>query len=312
MTSSIRGRFAPSPSGRMHLGNLFSALLAWLSVRSVGGTMVLRMEDLDPQRCSLEKGAQLAEDLHWLGLDWDEGYGKGGNSPPYCQSDRGAFYQTILTALEAQGLVYPCYCTRAQRLATSAPHGSDGTVLYGGRCRSLSPQERLTLGATVSPSLRLTVPDCTLSFVDELQGLYQEHLPTQCGDFIIRRGDGVCAYQLAVVADDGAMGINQVVRGRDLLSSTPRQLYLYELLGYPAPTFYHVPLLCAKDGRRLAKRDGDLDMGALKMKYTPEELLGLLSCYAGQQKKPTPITGAALISIFSWDKVPTHDITVLG
>ena len=145
MEKNIRGRFAPSPSGRMHLGNLFSALLAWLSVRSSGGALVLRMEDLDLDRCRPEYTAQLAEDLLWLGLDWDEGYGKGGPDGPYLQSARTEQYAAAFKRLEEMGLVYPCYCTRAERLAASAPHRSDGQAVYGGRCRSLTAEERTAL-----------------------------------------------------------------------------------------------------------------------------------------------------------------------
>ena len=217
----IRGRFAPSPSGRMHLGNLFSALLAWLSVRSAGGVMVLRMEDLDPDRCRREYAGQLAGDLRWLGLDWDEGYEAGGPHGPYLQSERTELYAAAFRSLEERGLIYPCFCTRAQRLAASAPHRSDGVVIYDGRCRRLSPQERSELARTRRPAWRVEVPEETVSFTDRIQGPFYQNLARDCGDFILRRSDGVYAYQLAVVCDDGDMGVTQVVRGRDLLDSTP-------------------------------------------------------------------------------------------
>ena len=306
----LRGRFAPSPSGRMHLGNLFSALLAWLSVRCAGGTMVLRMEDLDPDRCREEYAAQLADDLRWLGLDWDEGYQAGGPDGPYRQSERTELYAAAFRRLEEKGLVYPCFCTRAQRLAASAPHRSDGQAVYGGRCRYLSQEERANLQAVRSPAWRLMVPDRRVRFTDGLQGDYEENLLRDCGDFIIRRSDGVYAYQLAVVYDDGAMGISQVVRGRDLLESTPRQLYLYELLGLTPPEFRHVPLLLAPDGRRLSKRERDLDMGALRQKFTPEELTGLLAFWAGQLDRPEPVMPAELARNFIWSRVPAGDITI--
>ena len=309
----IRGRFAPSPSGRMHLGNLFSALLAWLSVRSAGGVLVLRMEDLDPDRCRPEYAAQLAEDLLWLGLDWDEGYGKGGPDGPYLQSERTERYAAAFGRLEEMGLVYPCYCTRAERLAASAPHRSDGQAVYGGRCRDLTVEERSALEAAGRrPAWRLKVPDEVWAVEDGHMGRYGENLLRDCGDFIIRRSDGVYAYQLAVVADDGAMGINQVVRGMDLLSSTPRQCYLYHLLGLEPPEFRHVPLLLAEDGRRLSKRDRDLDMGALRARWTPEELAGRLAMLAGLQTGPEPVTPAALAEGFSWERVPRTDIVVPG
>ena len=306
----LRGRFAPSPSGRMHLGNLFSALLAWLSVRSADGVMVLRMEDLDPDRCKEEYAAQLADDLRWLGLDWDEGYEKGGPHGPYRQSERTQLYAAAFQQLEAQGLIYPCFCTRAERLAASAPHRSDGQVIYGGKCRNLTEEERNELAKTRRPAWRLTVPDRDMSFTDGLQGYYEENLLSDCGDFILRRSDGVYAYQLAVVYDDGAMEVNQVVRGRDLLDSTPRQLYLYELLGLTPPEFYHVPLLTAPDGRRLSKREKDLDMGALRQRFTPAELTGLLGYWAGQLDRPEPVLPKELAQIFDWSKVPKGDIVV--
>ena len=195
MHAPVRGRFAPSPSGRMHLGNLFSALLAWLSVRAKGGVMVLRMEDLDPDRCREEYALQLADDLRWLGLDWDEGYGAGGPHGPYRQRERTERYAGAFQALEAQGLVYPCFCTRAERLAASAPHRSDGSAVYPGTCRTLTQAEREQRARTRSPAWRLMVPDRTSGFTDGLQGSYAENLGRDCGDFILRRSDGVYAYQ---------------------------------------------------------------------------------------------------------------------
>ena len=310
MGEIVRGRFAPSPSGRMHLGNLFSALLAWLSVRRAGGVMVLRMEDLDPDRCRAAYAEQLADDLRWLGLDWDEGYQKGGAHGPYLQSGRTARYAAAFRALEERGLVYPCYCTRAERLAASAPHRSNGQAVYSGKCRHLTAEERTRLGQTRCPAWRLIVPDQEISFTDGLQGLYRENLLRDCGDFILRRSDGVYAYQLAVVCDDGDMGITQVVRGRDLLDSTPRQLYLYGLLGLTPPEFCHVPLLLAPDGRRLSKREHDLDMGALRERFTPAELTGRLAFWAGQTDRPEPVTPAELAGCFEWANVPPGGITV--
>ncbi|MFR8955783.1 MAG: tRNA glutamyl-Q(34) synthetase GluQRS [Flavonifractor plautii] len=310
MGGIVQGRFAPSPSGRMHLGNVFSALLAWLSVQRAGGVMVLRMEDLDPDRCRAAYAEQLADDLRWLGLDWDEGYQKGGPHGPYLQSGRTARYAAAFRALEERGLVYPCYCTRAERLAASAPHRSNGQAVYSGKCRHLTAEERTRLGQTRCPAWRLIVPDQEISFTDGLQGLYRENLLRDCGDFILRRSDGVYAYQLAVVCDDGDMGITQVVRGRDLLDSTPRQLYLYGLLGLTPPEFCHVPLLLAPDGRRLSKREHDLDMGALRERFTPAELTGRLAFWAGQTDRPEPVTPAELAASFDWANVPRGDITV--
>ena len=294
----------------MHLGNVFSALLAWLSVRRAGGVMVLRMEDLDPDRCRAAYAEQLADDLRWLGLDWDEGYQKGGAHGPYLQSERTARYAAAFRALEERGLVYPCYCTRAERLAASAPHRSDGQVVYSGKCRHLTEEERARLAQTRCPAWRLIVPDQEISFTDGLQGTYRENLLRDCGDFILRRSDGVYAYQLAVVVDDGAMGVTQVVRGSDLLDSTPRQLWLQERLGLPHPEYGHVPLLLAPDGRRLAKRDRDQELGALQSCYSAQELVGQLALLAGLIPEYAPISPAELIPLFSWEKLPQADCAV--
>ena len=294
----------------MHLGNVFSALLAWLSVRRAGGVMVLRMEDLDPDRCRAAYAEQLADDLRWLGLDWDEGYQKGGAHGPYLQSERTARYAAAFRALEERGLVYPCYCTRAERLAASAPHRSDGQVVYSGKCRHLTEEERARLAQTRCPAWRLIVPDQEISFTDGLQGTYRENLLRDCGDFILRRSDGVYAYQLAVVVDDGAMGVTQVVRGSDLLDSTPRQLWLQERLGLPHPEYGHVPLLLAPDGRRLAKRDRDQELGALQSCYSAQELVGQLALLAGLIPVSAPISPAELIPLFSWEKLPQADCAV--
>lgn len=298
----VRGRFAPSPSGRMHLGNLFAALLAWLDVRALGGEMLLRMEDLDPDRCRPEYTLQLADDLRWLGLDWDLGWS--GNAPEYCQSNRTAYYEGAFRKLEASRLVYPCYCSRKELLAASAPHASDGARIYSGRCRTLSPQERTALSKTGRrPAWRVQVPAETIRFDDGNFGAQSERLDSQCGDFILRRSDGVYAYQLAVCEDDGRMGVTRVVRGWDLLSSTPRQIWLLRQLGYAPPTYVHAPLLVAPDGRRLSKRDRDLDMGILRERYTPEELIGLLAHTAGLIDRPEPIRPYDLVPLFSWGKV---------
>lgn len=294
----------------MHLGNVFSALLAWLSVRRAGGVMVLRMEDLDPDRCRAAYAEQLADDLRWLGLDWDEGYQKGGAHGPYLQSERTARYAAAFRALEERGLVYPCYCTRAERLAASAPHRSDGQAIYSGKCRHLTAEERTRLGQTRCPAWRLIVPDQEISFTDGLQGTYRENLLRDCGDFILRRSDGVYAYQLAVVVDDAAMGVNQVVRGSDLLSSTPRQIYLQRLLGLPEPEYGHVPLLLSADGRRLAKRDRDQELGELQSRYTAPELLGRLAHLAGLIPEEVPMAAEELIPLFSWEKLPREDLKV--
>lgn len=294
----IKGRFAPSPTGRMHLGNVFSALLSWLSAKSQEGTWLLRIEDIDPQRSRQEYAELIMDDLHWLGLDWDEG--------PYYQSERGDIYEHYLKQLTDNGLTYPCYCTRADILATQAPHESDGRVVYKGTCRNLAP------GVKTGPAaIRMKVPSegkGILSFTDGHYGMQTIDLTTHCGDFIVRRKDGAWAYQLAVVVDDALMGINEVVRGCDLLLSSPQQIYLAQQLGFAPPHFTHLPLLCNKQGQRLSKRDQSLDMAALRTSNTPEEIIGMLAHAAGLQQSNEPITAQELIGEFSWDKIPTNNI----
>ena len=248
-----RGRFAPSPTGRMHLGNVFCALLSWLSAKSKGGEWVLRIEDLDPQRSRREYALQLMDDLQWLGLPWD--------GEPVWQSLRGHIYEEYLHRLQEKGLTYPCYCTRADIMATQAPHETDGRVVYKGTCRpkytdaarsvptatSLTPQtvplrqgdERSGGGGltahhspltTPPATTRIIVPDCTIPFTDGHYGQHDINLAEHCGDYIIRRKDGAWAYQLAVVVDDALMGVTEIVRGRDLLLSSPQQIHLRNLL----------------------------------------------------------------------------------
>ena len=298
--NKVVGRFAPSPSGRMHMGNLWSCLLAWLSARSAGGRIVLRLEDLDPDRCGQGYCDQVMQDLEWLGLDWDGG--------PVYQSRRTDLYAQAFRELEEKGLLYPCFCTRAERLAASAPHRSDGAAVYSGRCGHLSRSEREELSAQRRPAWRVRVPEQEVSFTDLLQGEYRENLAQDCGDFILRRSDGVFAYQLAVVVDDGAMGVTQVVRGSDLLSSTPRQLWLQEQLGLPHPDHGHLPLLLAPDGRRLAKRDRDLELGRLQERHTAPELVGRLAYAARFIDRPEAVTPQELVPLFSWEKLPREDL----
>ena len=287
------GRFAPTPSGRMHLGNVFAALVAWLSVRHDQGHLVLRMEDLDTQRTSDAFARILREDLLWLGLEWDE------ETQP--QSQRSEVYQEYFEKLEAMGLLYPCYCTRSQLHSVNAPHLSDGTYVYTGTCRNLTPQQRAAFGR--APAWRVKVDDRLWTVNDRIQGAYRENLSTDCGDFVVRRADGVYVYQLAVTVDDALAGVNQVVRGTDLLSSAPRQMYLQDLLGFPHPEYAHVPMLLAPDGRRLSKRDKDLDLGYLREHTTPEKLIGVLAASAGLLEQPVPISAKELSSIFSFEKI---------
>ena len=364
----------------MHLGNVFCALLSWLSAKSKGGEWVLRIEDLDPQRSRREYAFQLMDDLQWLGLPWD--------GEPVWQSQRGHIYEEYLHRLTEMGLTYPCFCTRADIMATQAPHETDGRVVYKGTCRPkytdaarsvptsseednsfnvqrptfnvqhspLTPQtvplrqganevfremtechfvphEGSTIQCDAGPvrersggggltahhspltaplaTTRLIVPDCTIPFTDGHYGQHDINLAEHCGDYIIRRKDGAWAYQLAVVVDDALMGVTEIVRGRDLLLSSPQQIHLRELL-FPSPLtvdFLHHPLLCNSEGQRLCKRDKSMDLGYLRgTGITPQEIIGKLAYLAGLTDTTTPITPSELLPLFSWDKVPTEDI----
>ena len=196
---TVTGRFAPSPSGRMHLGNLLCSLLAWLSAKHAGGRVVLRIEDLDAERCPRKFADLLEADLRWLGLVWDEGGSGGGPHGPYYQSERAEIYGEYFEKLKGMGLVYPCFCSRSQLHAASAPHRSDGTPVYPGTCRGLPAEEARRRAAQKPPAWRLRVGEETVAFTDGHLGPYEEYLPADCGDFVVRRGDGVFAYQLAVV-----------------------------------------------------------------------------------------------------------------
>ena len=289
------GRFAPTPSGRMHLGNVFAALIAWLSVRSKDGRMVLRMEDLDTQRTSAEFAQILREDLLWLGLDWDI------ETEP--QSRRSAVYDRYFEKMMDEGLLYPCYCTRSQLHSVNAPHLSDGTYVYPGTCRNLKDPP-----AGRKPAWRVIVPDKVWSLTDRIQGDYALNLATDCGDMVVRRADGVYVYQLAVTVDDGEAGVTEVVRGMDLLSSAPRQMYLQELLGFAHPEYGHVPMLLAPDGRRLSKRDKDLDLGQLQKHMMPEALIGNLAFAAGLTERYEPVSARELAAEFCWNKLKGDSI----
>ena len=308
-----RGRFAPSPSGRMHLGNAWTALLAWLDIRSLGGMMVLRIEDLDPDRCRPQFAEGLIEDLQWLGLDWDEGPDRPGVAASYKQSERSDLYQAAFESLAQRGLVYPCFCSRAElRSAASAPHAGEAEPVYSGRCAGLSTTEQAEkLSLRRQAANRLHVGEAEISFTDQLFGPQRQKLNQSCGDFVIRRADGIYAYQLAVVVDDAAMKIDRVLRGADLLTSTPRQIYLWQLLGYPPPTFLHVPLLMAADGSRLSKRQGSLTIEALRWSgVRPQQIIGQLAAWAGLIEKPEPLHPDELIDVFSPDRLPREPVVV--
>ena len=300
MPTRPTGRFAPTPSGRLHLGNILCAMLAYLSARSKGGRFLLRIEDVDIPRCPRRLAQQCIDDLTWLGFTWDEA--------PLYQSDRGDVYAAALDRLAEGGHTYPCFCTRAQLMSLAAPNLGDTQIIYQRTCAHLSPEEAAEKAKTRAPAIRLRVPDEDVSFTDGLFGPQTENLERDCGDFILRRSDGLYGYQLAVVVDDAMSGVTEVVRGRDILSATPRQLYLQRLLGADAPAYVHIPLLVDAQGRRLAKRDKDLDLTALAQRFTPEDILGMLAYSAGMLDEVRPVTLEGLIPLFDWRKVKKDDL----
>ncbi len=307
-----RGRLAPSPTGHIHLGNAWAFLLAWLAVRSQGGSLLLRLEDIDTVRAKPEFVPPLLDDLRWLGLDWDEGPDVGGPHAPYAQRHRLEHYQAIADSLATRGLLYPCYCTRKElRTLASAPHADHAAPVYPGSCHGLSPEACAAKEREGRrPTLRLHCPDEELAFVDLLQGQLCLS-PAAMGDVALRRSDGVWAYQLAVVADDVAMGVTQIVRGMDLLDSTPWQVLLFTLLGASPPEFLHVPLLLDHHGERLAKRHGSLELAALREAgVSPEAVVGWLGHQAGVLEHPRPCTAVELATAFSLERLPQEDIIV--
>lgn len=300
MSAPAVGRFAPTPSGRLHLGNLLCCLLAYLSARSQGGRFLLRIEDLDVPRCPKRLSDACIEDLTFLGFDWDE--------PPLYQSARTDVYQAHFDRLREMGLVYPCFCTRAQLHAAQAPNLGEREPVYNRACAHLTPAEIAERSRTRRPAMRLRVPDAEVAFEDAHFGAIRENLARDCGDVIIRRSDGLFGYQLAVVVDDALSGVTEVVRGRDILASTPRQIYLQRTLGFDTPVYRHIPLLMDAQGRRLAKRDRDLGLPALSRTMSPEQILGMLACVAGILDENRPATLDELTKRFDWRRVPRDDL----
>ncbi len=302
-----RGRFAPSPTGPMHLGNARTALLAWLAARAAGGELVMRVEDLDGPRVRPGLEGAILRELRWLGLDWDEGPDRGGSCGPYRQSERLARYEAALARLREMELVYPCYCSRAEIASSSqAPHGaSDDGPRYPGTCRALSQAERSERSRRRRPAWRLRVPEGAVEFVDGLHGPQSFDVAATVGDFVVARADGIPAYQLAVVVDDAAMAVTDVVRGDDLLPSTARQLLLYRRLSLPAPRFAHVPLVVGPDGERLAKRHGAQSIGELwRGGGDPQAVVGLLAHLSGLAPAGARLQPRDLVAGFALDRVP--------
>lgn len=303
--NSENGRFAPSPSGQLHMGNLASFLLAWLDARCAGGGLIFRMEDLDPDRSSKKSEESIVHALEVFGLDWDEGYPDAG----YSQSERSEKYDVVFDLLLRRDLLYPCYCSRSERLAASAPHPGEQRHDSGCKCRYLTASERRLLDKSGRKAAwKIKVPDKTICFCDGHYGEFSENL-ADSGDFIIKRSDGVYAYQLAVSFDDMDMGITRVVRGRDLLSSTARQIWLIETLGGSVPQYYHAPLIVGADGRKLSKRCGELSAEALLAKHSPEELLGHLAGLLGLTDGSCE-SAVGLLEFFDWTRVRKNDILI--
>jgi glutamyl-tRNA synthetase len=296
MTRAYRGRLAPSPTGGLHLGVARSALCAWLRARAQGGRLLLRIEDLDAPRVVAGSAQSIMDDLRWLGLAWDEGPDCDGPHAPYLQSQRLDTYARAIDQLAERGLVYPCTCSRKEIAeVASAPHGELG-ALYPGTCRNgARPNGR-------EPALRFRMPEPAPEFRDVLHGPY---LGAVADDFVLRRGDGVFAYQLAVVVDDIAMAISEVVRGDDLLSSTPRQLALYRALGAEAPQFMHVPLLLGPDGRRLSKRHAAPAIGEYRAAgIAAQRIVSILAASLGLCAPDEPVPLNALIARFELQRLP--------
>jgi glutamyl-tRNA synthetase len=303
-----RGRYAPSPTGAIHLGNARTALLAWLDARAAGGAFVMRVEDLDRARIAAGAEAALLDDLAWLGLDWDEGPDVGGPYEPYRQSERAALYDAAVDRLLAAGRAFLCACSRADvARAASAPHG-DGDAgaedqegpRYPGTCRGRPDGEVRARAAAQgrAPAVRFDGRGERAGFTDVVRGQVAPD-PAGVDDFVLRRADGTAAYQLAVVVDDAAMAVTRVVRGDDLLGSTPRQLALYAALGLRAPAFAHVPLVLSPGGERLAKRTRPPSVASLRARsVAPEAVIGALAASAGLCAPGTRVAAADLVRGF--------------
>ncbi len=291
MGRPIVGRLAPSPTGGLHLGHARTFLLAWLLARQSNGRMILRIEDLDASRVRPEALESIALDLSWLGLDWDEGPDVGGGHSPYVQSQRIEAYRAALVSLQAKSLVYPCTCTRAEiERAASAPHAEDEGPTYPGTCSHRSPEDApLLLASGKNVAWRFRVPGGEVAWQDGIRGPVSLDPQRLGGDFIVAREPSTSSYQLAVVHDDASMGVTQVVRGDDLVPSTPRQLLLYEAFGWDPPSFAHVGLAHSPDGKRLAKRDGSIKLSAFREQgVEPGILMGHLAHSLGLSDRPEP------------------------
>jgi len=307
----VRGRLAPSPTGALHLGNARTFLITWLSIRHQRGQLVFRMEDLDHPKVKPHAAEEAMDDLKWLGLDWDEGPIQGGPFAPYVQTQRHRWYRQALHQLIEKNRVYPCVCSRKDvEEALSAPHEMSEGLFYPGTCAdrfadykeacAVLPDHRL-------PAWRFRVPDEKVGFVDGFCGSQSQHVKKTVGDFVLARDEDGAGYMLAVVVDDDAMQITEVLRGDDLLTTTHRQLLLYDVLGLKAPEYFHVPLVVSEEGRRLAKRHGDTRISSFRDRgLSPERVVGLLAWWCGWAAWGESLMPKDLLSRFDLNVLPRH------
>ncbi len=311
--TGVTGRLAPSPTGAQHVGNGRTYLLAWLSARAQHGRVVLRIEDIDSPRVKAGAHQQAIDDLRWLGLDWDEGPDVGGPQAPYVQTQRLPLYLLSLYELQRAERVYPCTCTRSDvAAAASAPHLGQEGPRYPGTCAGRTVADAAALAEMKQPYCwRLRTSNVVRQFRDLVAGEQQCNVARQLGDFVIAKGDGTPAYQLAVVVDDHAMGITEVLRGDDLLPSAFRQLELYDFFGWEPPAFAHVPLVIGPDGRRLAKRHGDTRLATLREQgVAAERLVGVLAWSCSLLPNNRPVSAHELLADFSLDRLPRQPLVL--
>jgi glutamyl-tRNA synthetase len=311
----LRGRLAPSPTGALHLGNARSFLIAWLSIRARGGTVVLRMEDLDHPKVKPWASEQALNDLRWLGLDWDEGPDVGGPYSPYTQSQAIEHYAAACEKLQLRDLIYPCVCSRADvEAAQSAPHAGDDGPRYPGTCRDRFASFEEAASALSSgrlPAWRFRTPNRVVGFHDGFHGEVSASVAQRDGDFVIARHAQGAGYMLGVVVDDARMEITEVIRGDDLLPATHRQLLLYEALALQPPAFVHVPLVVGMDGRRLAKRHGDTRITSLRESgMHPAEVVGMLAYWSGWATEGERLMPVDLLGRFDMDKLPNDPVVL--
>ena len=301
-------RLAPSPSSKLHLGNALSFLLTWGITRKNGGILVFRMDDLDERCKNLDLKKEIIEELKWLEIDWDGGI--------IYQSYRDNMYKEYLNTLTDKGLTYPCFCTRADLHAASAPHASDGTPVYAGTCKKLSSSEVEELRHKKNPAIRLALPNnLSINFSDLICGEFSQDLNAECGDFVLRRSDNIFAYQLTNVVDDIELGITHVIRGNDLLSSTPRQIHLRDIFDKNLPdlNFAHHPLLFDTTGRRLAKRESDKTIDQMRAEgQTPAFIRGTVAHLLGLIDEYSELSQDEFLKVIDFKKLQLTPKNIIG